>query len=322
MVMRCFTALLLSLGAGVTMAQAYPAKPINLIVPFAIGGPVDTLARGLSNSMALQLKETLTIENVAGAGGTVAANRVAKANPDGYTLMVHHIGMATAPSMYRKLSYNPLTDFEFIGEIADVPMTLMAKLALPPDNLTQLIAYIKSSNAKLNLGHAGIGAASHLCGLLFQSRVGVEVNSTVFNGTAPALAALMSGQIDLLCDQTTNTTRPIRSGRVKVYGATTQGRIAAIDMVPTFAEQGVKGFEVVVWNGLYAPKGTPKPVIDNLVKTLQWTLRDPIFRDRLANLGAEPVSKERATPEGLAKKLKAEIEKWRPVIQKAGVQVD
>ena len=242
--------------------------------------------------------------------------------PDGYNLLLHHIGMSTAPSLYRKLPFNPLTDFEYIGQVADVPMTVVAKLGLPPDNLTELIAYVKKNKEKLNLGNAGLGAASHLCGLLFMSRIEANIQTIPYNGTAPAMAALMGGQIDLMCDQTTNTTQQIKSGRIKVYGATTAQRIPSLAMVPTLNEQGLKGFEVSVWHGVYAPKGTPKPAVDKLVAALQHSVQDANFKSRLVELGAQPVSKDKATPDSLAKHLKAEIEKWRPIIQKAGQYAD
>ncbi len=281
-----------------------------------------TLARNLAVVMSQQLKQQVVIENVTGAGGTIAANRVAKAKPDGYSLLIAHIGMATAPALYRKLPYNPLTDYEYIGQVADVPMTLIAKTGLPPDNLTELIAYVKKNKDKLNLGNAGLGAASHLCGLLFMSRLEADITTIPYNGTAPAMTALMGGQIDLMCDQTTNTTAQIKSGRVKVYGTTTKTRVPSLSMVPTMAEQGMKDFEVSVWHGVYAPKGTPKPVVEKLVAALQASVQDATFKSRIAELGAQAVSKDKATPESLAKHLKAEIAKWDPIIKKAGVYAD
>ena len=316
----CISSLLL-LASG-AVAQDYPTKQISLVVPFAAGGPTDTLARNLAVAMTQHLKQQVIVENVAGAGGTIAPTRLTKAKPDGYSLLIAHIGMATAPALYRKLPYNPLTDFEYIGQVADVPMTLIAKLGLPPDNLTELIAYVKKNKEKLNLGNAGLGAASHLCGLLFMSRIEANIQTIPYNGTAPAMTALMGGQIDLMCDQTTNTTAQIKSGRVKVYGTTTQQRIPSLSMVPTLAEQGMKGFDVSVWHGVYAPKGTPKPVLDKLVAALQASVQDAQFKSRIAELGAQAVSKDKATPESLAKHLAAEIVKWGPIIKQAGVYAD
>ena len=316
----CVSSLLLM--AGSAAAQDYPNKQISLAVPFAAGGPTDTLARNLGVAMTQQLKQQVVIENVAGAGGTIAANRVAKAKPDGYSLLIHHIGMSTAPALYRKLPFNPLTDYEYIGQVADVPMTVIAKTGLPPDNLTELIAYVKKNKEKLNLGNAGLGAASHLCGLLFMSRIEANITTVPYSGTAPAMTALMGGQIDLMCDQTTNTTQQIKSGRVKVYGVTTAQRVPSLSMVPTLAEQGLKGFEISVWHGVYAPKGTPKLVIDKLVSALQASVQDAQFKSRIGELGAQAVSKDKVTPAALASHLKAEIEKWSSIIKKAGVYAD
>ena len=312
----------LAVASSMVAAQDYPTKQISLAVPFAAGGPTDTLARNLAVVMTQQLKQQVIIENVAGAGGTIAANRVAKAKPDGYSLLIAHIGMATAPALYRKLPYNPLTDYEYIGQVADVPMTLIARTGLPPDNLTELVAYVKKNKEKLNLGNAGLGAASHLCGLLFMSRIAADIQTIPYNGTAPAMTALIGGQIDLMCDQTTNTTAQIKSGRVKVYGTTTKTRVPSLSMVPTLAEQGMKDFDVSVWHGIYAPKGTPKPAIDKLVAALQASVQDAQFKSRIAELGAQAVGKDKATPESLAKHLKAEIEKWGPIIRNAGVYAD
>ena len=254
--------------------------------------------------------------------GTIASNRVAKAKPDGYSLLLHHIGMSTAPALYRKLTFNPLTDYEYIGQVADVPMTVIAKTGLPPDNLAELIAYVKKNKEKLNLGNAGLGAASHLCGLLFMSRIEADITTIPYNGTAPAMTALMGGQIDLMCDQTTNTTAQIKAGTVKAYGVTSAQRVPSLKELPTLAEQGLKNFEVVVWHGLYAPKGTPKPVQDKLVAALQSAVQDATFKARLAELGAEPVPVSKANPESLRNHLKAEVEKWGPIIKKAGVYAD
>ena len=310
------------LCASVAVAQDYPTRNVVLVVPFAAGGPTDTLARNLGVVMSNSLKQQVIVENVVGAGGTIAYGRVAKSKPDGYYVLLAHIGMSTAPALYRKPSVNPLTDFEYIGQVADVPMTLIAKTALPPDNLKDLIAYIKSNKDKINLGNAGLGAASHLCGLLFTSSIQADLTTVPYNGTAPAMAALMGGQIDLMCDQTTNTTAQIKSGRVKVYGVTSTTRVPSLPGVPTLSEAGLKNFDVVVWHGLYVPKGTPKPVLDKLNAALQAAVKDPNFKAKLAELGAEPVPVAKATPEALRKHLEAEINKWGPIIKKAGIYAD
>jgi tripartite-type tricarboxylate transporter receptor subunit TctC len=309
-------------AASSSLAQDYPSRNISLVIPFAAGGPTDTLGRNLAQVLTTALKQQVVVENVVGAGGTISYGRVAKSKPDGYTVLLAHIGMSTAPALYRKLPVNPLTDYEYIGQVADVPMTLIAKTDLPPDSLKDLIPYIKANKAKLNLGNAGLGAASHLCGLLFTSTIQTELTTVPYNGTAPALAALMGGQIDLMCDQTTNTTPPIKAGRVKVYGVTSKTRVPSLQFVPTLNEAGLKNFEVVVWHGLYVAKGTPKPVLDKLVAALQVAVKDPGLKARLADLGAEPVPVAKANPEALQKHLKAEIEKWGPIIKKAGIYAD
>ena len=318
---RLLPALLLSFACA-AFAQDYPNKSVTVIVPFAAGGPTDTLARNLGVTMTGLLKQQIVVDNSGGAGGTLGINKVAKAKPDGYTLLLMHIGMSTAPALYRTLPYDTMNDFEFIGQVADVPMTMLGKKTLPPNNLKELIPYLKANKDKVNYGNAGIGAASHLCGLLFMSRIEVDLTSVSYKGTAPAMTDLVGGQIDLMCDQTTNTTSQIKAGTVKVYGVTSAQRIAALKNIPTLAEQGLKDFEVVVWHGLYAPKGTPKPVLDKLVAALQAAVQDAGFRGRLAELGAEPVPVAKANPEALRTHLQAEINKWGPIIKKAGIYAD
>ncbi len=322
MLTRRFGILTLALVQVAAFAQDYPNKPIVLTIPFAAGGPTDTLGRNLALAMATPLKQQVIVENVVGAGGTIAYAKIAKSKPDGYSVLLAHIGMSTAPALYRKPSVNPLTDFEYIGQVADVPMTLIAKTGLPPESLKDLITYIKGNKDKLNLGNAGLGAASHLCGMLFMSAIQNEVTTVTYNGTGPAMAALMGGQIDIMCDQTTNTTAQIKAGRVKVYGVTSRTRVPSLQFVPTLAEQGMKNFEVVVWHGLYVAKGTPKPVLDKLVAALQVAVKDPGLKAKLADLGAEPVPVAKATPEALQKHLAAEIEKWGPIIKKEGIYAD
>jgi tripartite-type tricarboxylate transporter receptor subunit TctC len=313
---------LATLGAGGASAQNYPTKPVSLYIPFAAGGPTDTLGRNLAQVMGKSLKQTVIVENVVGAGGTIAVARAAKASPDGYTVLLHHIGMATAPALYRRLTFNPLTDFEYVGEVADVPMTLIGRGNFPAANLQELLTYAKANKNKMTYANAGLGAASHLCGLLFMNAIQTEFTTVPYKGTAPAMNDLLGGQVDLMCDQTTNTTSQIQAGKVKVYGVTTKARLASLPNVPTLDEQGLKDFEVVVWHGLYLPKGTSKPVIDRLVSALQDAVKDQDFNANLAKLGSEPVAPSRATPEHLRTFLKSEIEKWGPIIKKAGQYAD
>jgi tripartite-type tricarboxylate transporter receptor subunit TctC len=315
--------LTVSLGlTGVALAQEYPTRLVTLVVPFAAGGPTDTLGRHLAQAMAKPLKQTVIVENTVGAGGTIAPTRVSKAAPDGYTILLAHIGLATSASLYRTLQYNPLTDFEMIGEVADVPMTLIARKDFPAANFKEFLAYLRANREKISYGNAGIGSASHLCGLLFMSRIETDMMTVPYKGTAPAMNDLLGGQIDFMCDQTTNTTSQIKAGRVRVYGVTSRARVPSLPDIPTLAESGLPGFEVAVWHGLYAPKGTPKAVIDKLSAALQEAVKDPNLKARLAELGAEPVSADRAKPEVLRAKLKSEIDKWAPVIKKAGIYAD
>ncbi len=303
-------------------AQDYPTRPIALYVPFAAGGPTDTVARMLGVAMGKALKQTIVVENVVGAGGTIAPTKLKNAAPDGYTLLIAHIGMSTAPALYKTLPFKPLEDFELIGQVVDVPMTLIGKQDLAPKDLKELIAYLKANKDKVSFANAGIGSASHLCGLLFMSTIEVDLTTIPYKGTAPALNDILGGQVDILCDQTTNTTPYIKANRVKAYGTTSKTRLETLKELPPLAEAGLPGFEVVVWHGVYAPKGTPKPVIDKLVAALQAGIQDPAFVQRMNDLGGQVVSQDKATPEGLRVRLKSEIDRWTPIIRKAGVYAE
>jgi tripartite-type tricarboxylate transporter receptor subunit TctC len=303
-------------------AQTYPTKSITMIVPFAAGGPTDTVARLLGQSMGKTLGQTVIVENVGGAGGTLGAARAAKAAPDGYTVFLHHIGHATSATLYRKLPYDTVGDFAPVGLVTDVPMTLVAKAGFPPNTLAELVEYVKQNKDKLTYANAGVGAASHLCGMLFMSAIDTEMTTVAYRGTGPAMNDLLGGQVDIMCDQTTNTTSQIKAGKIKVYAVTTPTRVPSLPDVPTSAEAGLPGLQVAVWHGLYAPKGTPGPVVERLTAALQTALEDPVVKERFAELGTEPVAKDRATPDALAAHLKAEIAKWEPIIKKAGIYAD
>ncbi len=305
--------------AGTANAQKYPDKPITLIVPFAAGGPTDTIARLLATNMGKTLGQTVVVENVAGAGGTIASAKVAKSKPDGYTIYIHHMGMATAQALYDKLPYDPLKDFEYIGQVADVPMVLLGSKNFPPNNFKELEAFIRTNKDKVTMANAGPGAVSQLCGLIFQSRLGVRVTTVPYKGTGPALTDLVGGQVNLLCDQTTQTIPFIKEGKVKVYGVTTPKRLSALPNVPTLDEQGMKGFDVKVWHGIYAPLGTPKPILDRLNASLKKALTDPDLKARLdsSNIDIVPISKQNG--ESLKAHLDAEINRWGPIIRKANI---
>ena len=312
----------LLMQAGPASAQAYPDKTISLVVPFAAGGPTDVVARMMAVPMGKSLGQTVLVENAVGAGGTIAAAKVARAAPNGYTIFLHHMGMSTAPALYKKLQFDPLKDFEYIGQVVDVPMTLLGRKDFPANNFAELQAYLKINKDKVSLANAGLGAVSHLCGLLFMSQVGVDLTTVPYSGTGPAMNALLGGQVDLLCDQTTQTVPLIKDGRVKVFGVTTLTRLSALPNVPTLDEQGLKGFEVKVWHGLYAPKGTPPAVIDKLVVALRAAMQDPMVKQRLGDLSSDIVSADKMTPAGLKNYLESEVARWGPVIKKAGIYAD
>ncbi|MEO8304910.1 MAG: tripartite tricarboxylate transporter substrate-binding protein [Betaproteobacteria bacterium] len=303
-------------------AQDYPTRHITMMVPFAAGGPTDIVARSIGVSMGKALNQTIIIENTVGAGGTIAPTKLKNATPDGYTLLLAHIGMSTAPALYKSLPFKPLEDFEFIGQVVDVPMTLLARQTMAAKDLKDLLAFIRANKDKISFANAGVGSASHLCGLLFMSAIEVDLTTVPYKGTAPAMNDLLGGQVDLLCDQTTQTTQYIKSGRVKAYGVTSAARLETLKELPTLAEAGLPGFQVVVWHGVYAPKGTPKAVQDKLVAALQAGIQDPAFVQKMGELGSQVVSKEKATPEGLRTHLKVEIDRWTPIIRKAGVYAE
>ncbi len=301
-------------------AGGYPDGTITIVVPFSAGGPTDTVTRLIAEPMSVELGQTIVVQNVEGAGGTVAAGEVAAAEPDGYTVLMHHIGMSTAPALYSNLEYDPLTDFKTIGLVTEVPMTIIARSDFEPDTLEELVAYVTENADTVTYANAGIGAASHLCGLLFQSAIGVTLTEVPYEGTGPALIDLEGGQVDFMCDQTTNTTGAIEGGAVKAYAVTTPERVASLPDLPTTAEAGLPDVQVGVWHGLYVPADTPDEVVQALTAALQVALQDQNVIDSLAELGAAPVSQEEATPEGLTEKLESQIGVWGPIIEAAGVE--
>ena len=325
MTLRILRVLLCSLalvGASQVLAQEYPSKVITIIVPFAAGGPSDTIARLTAQSMSTTLKTQLIVENVGGAGGTIGAARLTQARPDGYTVFIHHIGHATAPALYRKLAYDPIVDFEPVGLINDGAMAVVARKDFPAKNLKEFVDYVKANKEKINLANAGVGSASHLCGMLFQTALNTDLTTVPYKGTGPAMNDLLGGQVDFMCDQTTNNASQIKAGKINAYAVTTAKRISALPDIPTMSEAGMPNFTVSVWHAMYAPKGTPKPIIDKLSKALQEALKDANLKQRFADLGSEPVTQDRATPEALRAHLKSEIDKWGPIIKKAGVFAD
>lgn len=306
-------------------ADTFPSKPITFVVPFAAGGPTDRVARDLAEAMRKPLGGvTIVVDNAAGAGGSIGANKVARANPDGYTLLLHHIGMATMPTLVRNIPFKVESDFEYLGLINDVPMTLIGKPALAANTFKELTSWINQNKGKINLGNAGVGSASHLCGLMFQNALGVDMTTVPYKGTAPAMTDLIGGQIDLLCDQTTNTSTYIESKKVKGYGVTTTKRLTtpALKNLPTLQESGLKGFEVTIWHGLYAPKGTPADIQAKINAALKVALKDPDFIRKEEGLGAVVVTDKRSDGAEHKKFVQAEIAKWSPILKAAGVYAD
>ena len=271
---------LMALAGGVS-AQNYPTKPITIVVGFAAGGPTDIVARTIAASMEKTLGQPVLVENKAGAGAIIGIADVARAQGDGYRLLVHHIGMATAPALYRKLSFDPLKDFEYVGLINDVPMVILAKPDMPVKNLGEMISYIKANQKKISFANAGVGSASHLCGLIFMSTIKTDLTTVPYKGTAPAMTDLIGGQVDMLCDQTTSTTSFIRGGKVKPIAITNMRRLPTLADIPTANESGLPGFALSVWHGMYAPKNTPKPVMDKIVAALQVAIADPAVRKQI-----------------------------------------
>jgi tripartite-type tricarboxylate transporter receptor subunit TctC len=315
------TAAVFALGAGQALAD-YPERTITVVVPFAAGGPTDTVTRLVAEAMSKDLGQQIVVENVGGAGGSLGAGRVASAEPDGYTLLLHHIGMATSATLYRKLAYDTLNAFEYVGVVTEVPMTIVGRKDLEPTDLKGLVEYAKANKDTVTVANAGIGAASHLCGMLFMSAIGTPLVTVPYKGTGPAMTDLLGSQVDIMCDQTTNTTKQIQSGTIKAYAVTTPARLDVLPDVPTTGEGGVPGMEVSIWHGIYAPKGTPAEVTERLSKSLQVALKDPNVVARFAELGTKPSPEADATPAALKAKLESEIARWKPIIEAAGQYAD
>jgi tripartite-type tricarboxylate transporter receptor subunit TctC len=317
-------ALAAALAAGTALAD-YPERPITLVVPFTAGGPTDKVARDLAEVLRKGMNnQPIVIENVGGAGGTLGVGKVAKAAPDGYTLLLHHIGMATSPGLYRNLPYKTLEDFEYLGMVNEVPMTLVGRSTLPANTYPELVKWLEANKGKINLANAGLGAASHLCGLLFQQNLKIDMTTVPYKGTAPAMTDLLGGQVDIMCDQTTNTTQQIESGKIKAFAVTTLKPLTtpALAKLPTLDASGLKGFNVAIWHALYAPKGTPKAAQEKINTALRNALKDPDFIKRQEALGAVVITDNRLAPAEHKKFVEAEINKWGPAIKAAGQYAD
>ena len=310
------------IGTTALTADTYPSRYITMVVPYAAGGPSDTVGRLLAEPMTRTLGQQVVVENVGGASGTIGAARVAKADPDGYTLLLHTSAQATNTLMYRKLKFDAATDFAPIGVATLVPMTVVGRKDLPPNSAVELLDYIRINKDKVTIGNAGVGGPSHLCGMLLMSQLDTPMTPVPYKGTGPAMTDLLGGQIDLMCDQATNTVGHIKSGAVKAYAVTTKERVAALPDLPTVDEAGLKGFETTVWQGLYAPKGTPPEVVEKLAGALREALQDPKVVERMADLASTAAPPELATPAALKSQFDAEIALWKPLIEKAGVYAD
>jgi tripartite-type tricarboxylate transporter receptor subunit TctC len=289
--------------------DAYPNRSITMLVPAAAGGPSDTVARLVAEGMSADLGQRVIIENVGGAGGSLGAAQVARAAPDGYTLLLYHIGVATFAPLYPNLAYKP-EEFESVGLVTEVPLTIVGRKDLPAADIAALIEFLKGKGAGSTFGTAGVGAASDLCGRLFADATGVKMTVVAYRGTGPAMNDLIGGQIDLMCDQTTNTTNQIEAKQIKPYAVTTRARIAVLPNIPTLAESGVKGFDLSAWHAIWAPKGTPEPVRQKLAASLRKALADKKVIERFAALGTAPVSSDMATPAALQERFRSEIARW------------
>ncbi len=313
-------------GALCTMAMAhtaaqaaeYPTRPVNMVVPFAAGGPTDAVARSLGEAMREPLGQTVVVENKGGAGGSIGTSLVARAKPDGYSILLMHIGFSTAPSLYKNPGYDPLKSFQPIGLVVDVPMTIIARSDFPANTIQELVDYLKANPDKVSMANAGIGAASHLCGTMLLNALDIDLLTVPYSGTAPAMNDLLGKQVDIMCDQTTNTTQHIKAGTVKAYAVTSKQRVPTLPDLPTMQESGFKDFEVGIWHGMWAPKDTPKEITDKLVNALQVGMADETFKKRMAGLGAAVLNDE-ANPEALTKKVEQQVPQWADLFKKSGV---
>jgi tripartite-type tricarboxylate transporter receptor subunit TctC len=321
--MRAFVvAAMVILPLGAAVAQDYPNRPITVVVPFAAGGPTDTVARLTVEGMTKALGQQVIVENAPGAGGTIGATRVARAAPDGYTLLIHHIGLATAASLYRKLAYDTKTAFAPIGLLTEAPMTFIGRPNLEPNSFRELVAYAQKNGDKVSYANAGLGAASHLCGMLFMQAINKQLTTVPYKGNGPIMNDLLGKQIDLTCDQATNTTGPITAKQVKAYAVTTKARLSSLPDLPTADEAGLKDFEVSVWHGIYAPAKTPASIVQKLSAALQVALKDPKVVERFQMINTDPVGDAKATPDALQRVLVSEIDRWAPIIKDAGQFAD
>jgi tripartite-type tricarboxylate transporter receptor subunit TctC len=317
---RSLVALAVAFAGLHAVAQDFPNRPLSMMMPYAPGGPGDTITRVFAGAMQKHLGQQIVVENTAGASGTIGTAKVARAKPDGYSLLMIHVSHATNQAMFKNLPYHPVDDFEPIGRATNGPMVIVTRNDFPAKDLTEFVSYVKANGPKISLAHAGVGSASHLCGLMMQSALNVRMNDIPYKGTGPALTDLMGGQVDVLCDQTSGTVPPVKAGKVKAYAAAGKSRLSGLPDVPAITEAGVQGLDINISFGLYAPKGTPKPVLDQLTAALQKSVSDPEVRQRLEAMGISAVSPDQARPEALRAHLKYEMDTLGPLLTKAGVK--
>jgi tripartite-type tricarboxylate transporter receptor subunit TctC len=315
-----FLATVPPLLSGPAVAQSnYPNRPVTMLVPAAAGGPSDTVARLVAEAMSADLGQRVVIENFGGAGGSLGAGRVAKAAPDGYTLLLYHIGVATFGALYPNLPYKPGEAFDGVGLVTEVPLALVSRKDLPAADVTALFDWLKGKGGGASFGTAGVGSVSDLCGRLLTDATGVKLTVVPYKGTGPAMNDLVGGQTDVMCDQTTNNANQIEAGQIKPYAVTTRERIKLLPNVPTLAESGLKGFDLSAWHAIWAPKGTPEPIRQKLAGSLQKALADPKVIERFAALGTTPVSADMATPAALDERLQSETARWNKLLAGASV---
>ena len=310
----------LGIGMGTAHAQDFPNRPITLTMPYAPGGPGDAITRLFAGALQKTLSQQVVVDNPAGASGSIGTAKVARARPDGYTLLMIHVSHATNAAMYRNLPYHPVDDFEPIGQATSGPMVIVARNGFPASNLAEFIQHLRANASKVSLAHAGVGSASHLCALMLMNAMKVRFNEIPYKGTGPALTDLVGGQVDVLCDQTSGTVPQVRAGKIRAYAAAGKARLPQLPEVPAITEGGVEGLDINISFGMYAPKGTPKPVIDKLSEALQKAVADPEVRGKLEGMGVTAVSPDRARPEALRAHLRNEIDILVPLLVKAGVK--
>ena len=317
---RALAVLAFALTSSAALAQAWPSRPITMVMPYAPGGPGDTITRVFAAAMQKTLGQQVVVDNPAGASGSIGTAKVARSAPDGYTLLMIHVSHATNTAMYKGLPYDPVADFEPIGSATNGPMVIVARNDFPARDVGEFIAYLRANQQKVSLAHAGVGSASHLCGLMMMNALNVKLNEIPYKGTGPALNDVLGGQVDVLCDQTSGTVPSVKAGRIKAFAVPGKTRLPSLPNVPAISEAGVQDFDINISFGLYAPKGTPKPVLEKLTAALQKAVTDPDVRARLDGMGISAVSEEQATPSWLRAHLQREIDTLGGLLTKAGVK--